>query len=1033
MNSLFVVVTLFLSTQYNLPYPPTSLISVLTTENESRMNDNCLNPKILRLANEVVVSSSIEIRSEDLTLIGNSSRLLFQRDIHRSSGQSSSSRNAAARKAEPKATPKVWNDGLSASPFVFDVQNSTFSVSGVHAILNWERCGVCSLAGSTVRFSSSSITSTGDSSPFMVRMSGSEGMTTKDESIVVVGTGLSLESTHLIGGTRPLFSFGLIEQSSSLAASGCALRSRQADSCSEVMCVSESWELCLEAHEPRQRDRNDVAELGGNVMCLTTSFSSCFRHPNTEFDFSFENHTQTELGRLNNVTSDVTSVTFTLCTFNEMTVVGGSGNGGAAIFLRQTSSSLTVRTCFFLKCTCTASGIAGTICLRCDSSKRRPFSVSDSSFTECSATQFAGSVFLEHSSSAAIDCCFFELSTSFWDGTALLGPNVLAPQWNPFLRRRVDTLHLVLAVQRLFLAHHPDGKDVFFSDNSSSEITADMVTFCDSSFRAPNVSFLRNQQSDSSLIPQVVQTAPIRATSVGVSIDGNEATVTVETEEAIKGTMGMLLDGSNVPRLVHAVIGDPSEVSTVTSVVISCGANGILPSTTYTNRKSTLAPFSPPIVESAKSALLEEGNTTAFELTGLYLEEGSYWMLFEKGGKEWNITLTRSDSTTLNGTAPLHPSTAEDRLEWSTVCWEFTECHSERLALLRRHCHLANRSQIIRTANWMANFTPTQHEIRDHLEQSLPLSSLSKLDTSLEWRSRLVLGKDEITTTSFVIPKNAAERRSQAAKENMNWWLPLVISVSLLLVIVLVVAIVCCRRTNHKQNKKPDTPKQEMDVEDRVEVELERTLCVTEHEQNTSACAQTKVGLTTRRMGSPGQLRMRLNAEDKTPLASGGVTQMALAGGVQDLWTAQAECEILAKLTSDWMLIGGDETVQLKEWKGDAVAAKGVRARDGKLSNKERRTGRWTWIKEEFWGRPGVVGSGEWCCGVGGDRRCECGWAGRDGDSAGDGRSAEWTDAELIASCLSIDANDRPSLSSLVSSLECIEPDSGAITHTFIS
>ncbi|KAK2955643.1 hypothetical protein BLNAU_9333 [Blattamonas nauphoetae] len=45
------------------------------------MEAHCLNPKILRVVDDLVIPASIEIRSEEMTLIGNSSRLLFQRDI----------------------------------------------------------------------------------------------------------------------------------------------------------------------------------------------------------------------------------------------------------------------------------------------------------------------------------------------------------------------------------------------------------------------------------------------------------------------------------------------------------------------------------------------------------------------------------------------------------------------------------------------------------------------------------------------------------------------------------------------------------------------------------------------------------------------------------------------------------------------------------------------------------------------------------------------------------------------------------------
>ncbi|KAK2953659.1 hypothetical protein BLNAU_11380 [Blattamonas nauphoetae] len=48
--------------------------------------------------------------------------------------------------------------------------------------------------------------------------------TTSIETVTVVGSGISLESKHLIEGTGPLFSFGLTEHESSLSAPVCALR-----------------------------------------------------------------------------------------------------------------------------------------------------------------------------------------------------------------------------------------------------------------------------------------------------------------------------------------------------------------------------------------------------------------------------------------------------------------------------------------------------------------------------------------------------------------------------------------------------------------------------------------------------------------------------------------------------------------------------------------------------------------------------------------------------------------------------------------
>ncbi|KAK2947916.1 hypothetical protein BLNAU_17143 [Blattamonas nauphoetae] len=63
----------------------------------------------------------------------------------------------------------------------------------------------------------------------------------------------------------------------------------------------------------------------------------------------------------------VTSVTFTLCTFNEM---AATGSGRAVIFFRETSSSLAVQTCLFHRRVCTADSDDGEH-LTCDAALQR--------------------------------------------------------------------------------------------------------------------------------------------------------------------------------------------------------------------------------------------------------------------------------------------------------------------------------------------------------------------------------------------------------------------------------------------------------------------------------------------------------------------------------------------------------------------------------------------------------------------------------------------------------------------------------------
>ncbi|KAK2963463.1 hypothetical protein BLNAU_1505 [Blattamonas nauphoetae] len=566
-----------------------------------------------------------------------------------------------------------------------------------------------------------------------------DGVTSQADCVTIVGSGLCLESKDLIGGTGPLFSFGVTERASSLTTSGRRLHMETSLVGSNLVNMTCSSDFLLGnqlfGSEVCQRvvgiyvsscTNHDSGtgmmspNLGGNVMCLNTSFSSCIRHSNTEYDFSFENRTESEIGRLNNVTKDVTSVTFTLCTFNEMSAAAGNEGGGAAIFVKWTSSSLTVKTCSFHRCSCTGVGDdGGAVQFKCDKTKNFPFIVSDSSFTECSTRcgtelNCGGSFSSEYAFPVSIDGCFYELSNAYSDGAAFLGNLALLSLSNTAFvdcsaddRSGAVSIFWVTTISLAFIQFRDcstegpfDSNDMYLNGIESSLITSDMITLCDSTSGAPNLFFSRDLHTDSSLVPQIDSIPTI--TSVDVSFGGSEATVTVETDFAIKGTLGVLLDGSNVPRLAHVVFGDSGISSKVGKATISSGPKGILPSATYTHRKSALAPFPPPTVRAAESSLMEDWNTTEIVVKGDRLGEGSYWMEVEKEGAKWNITLIFSDSTTLTGTAPLHPSTAAGRLEWSTeyevtkVMWLPDGEHAEKEVKLSNKITFSTPDQIIR-------------------------------------------------------------------------------------------------------------------------------------------------------------------------------------------------------------------------------------------------------------------------------------------------------------------------------------------------
>ncbi|KAK2948586.1 hypothetical protein BLNAU_16485 [Blattamonas nauphoetae] len=84
----------------------------------------------------------------------------------------------------------------------------------------------------------------------------------------------------------------------------------------------------------------------------------------------------------------------------------------------------------------------------------------------------------------------------------------------------------------------------------------------------------------------------------------------------------------------------------------------------------------------------------------------------------------------------------------------------------------------------------------------LSQSALS-LESSLEWRGRLVFGQGARTTSSFVIQQNSLERFAQTTKDNMKWWIPLVAALSAG-AILLILIIIWCRRRHAKQKERGD-------------------------------------------------------------------------------------------------------------------------------------------------------------------------------------------------------------------------------------
>ncbi|KAK2945556.1 hypothetical protein BLNAU_19513 [Blattamonas nauphoetae] len=231
-------------------------------------------------------------------------------------------------------------------------------------------------------------------------MNDKRGETEFGDSVSICGVGLLMSNSHFVVGTGPLFWFdsddvlsrGMSVETSlvcsrlvNVSSSSPFTQSEQKFGSEVTQLVVGSCESCCTNHDSGTGMMSP--NMGGNVVCLNTSFSSCVRTSNDEIDMKHENITATNIKRtVVDSTSGMTSVKFTLCTFEDMTIAGEDGHAGAAIHVYLSQSTLNVTQCFFHKCTCTADNDDGGAIYVHEPLTDCPITISLSSFTECADT-----------------------------------------------------------------------------------------------------------------------------------------------------------------------------------------------------------------------------------------------------------------------------------------------------------------------------------------------------------------------------------------------------------------------------------------------------------------------------------------------------------------------------------------------------------------------------------------------------------------------------------------------------------------------
>ncbi|KAK2956553.1 hypothetical protein BLNAU_8393 [Blattamonas nauphoetae] len=680
--------------------------------------DESLDSQIFALNNNTILSSTISLRSQVLTLNGYNHTLLC----------AFSTQDNTNHVPTPSMSRKYDENLLQ---YMFTVSNSSFCVSYVKVIIDTGSTGVCSISGSTVRFSASSIVSNGIWSPFLVQKSDYEDdpsgsaivlafvshitpsaflpplvdishpkQSTQDlssgvhECVSVTGISLILEDKSLSSGTGPLFTFGLAQQSRQVSvghvlkmetamissmlvnmSSPSAPSRRHTEESLFGSNVNQKMVGCSVVSSVNHQRGTSMLDpnMGGSLHCQNSSFSSCITESNAEQEIVLKDHTQGDQFTSAAVTSP--TVVFRLCTFNDMlSAADGDENGGAGIFLKLTSASLEVSQCSFHRCVASGKDNDGAaIIYTCSSSNKKPFKIEKSSFTECQSTgnhltSTSAAFVSTNSQSTTVPDCFFRhcnatgrCATVYLLQTSAILSNCVFVECASLKSygaaiglRGMTSIQLNSIIFRKCSASVAGSSDLAYFTMSTTLLNSTSIQLCDSTSGSPNIFNADSTQKDGTLIPQVTKATFIA--TFKMTFEGEKCVVEIGTASAVSGSMGVLLGGANVPRLIHIPFGSSSSSSSSGTTEVTTGSQGLLPTLagwqSYSLQSVAISGYDiSPSVFAIVPTLIDT-STVSLKLSGYSVPIGESMMIVKNSaGSTFSIDLTFSSETELLGSS----------------------------------------------------------------------------------------------------------------------------------------------------------------------------------------------------------------------------------------------------------------------------------------------------------------------------------------------------------------------------------------------
>ncbi|KAK2949913.1 hypothetical protein BLNAU_15142 [Blattamonas nauphoetae] len=505
---------------------------------------------------------------------------------------------------------------------------------------------------------------------------------TEGPGLTICGTGLSILDSSLPLSTGPLFSFtkpsrGSEERGPVLEVETVLLSSLVQNVTSPN--IANCWMAGASQKMIGTRIRESTNHIsgtgcvdmnfGGSLLSLNSSFSNCVRTlqslPNDEQDKIGQKFKDGD--RLTASNLSTSNILISSCTFDTMSFDVPTANlvGGAAISISERIVPITIQRCSFYKCSVTGQeSDGGAVLLRFLTSKpsTAPIRLSDSSFIDCtntfvpqtlnSGTNCGGGICVYFCSDVSLERlsflnCFATLrgGAMYLDVVKGKVSNVLMDSCRGHFGGGVSQVQGSLKHSYLHFRHCS-----CTSTTGAEDISADQNTYssgnpfsdCDTTASDPIV-YDHSGKQIKNWLSSVSTTMQLVHFSIGFG--QNSATLSVTASEAVSGTMIVVVEGGNVPRLASVTFSSNS----TGEGTVPIETNGVLEEgTIYGIRaaamKGRVLVWN--MVVGATAKLLDENRTNVI-VSGIILSEGTYFVMVKD--KTTGTTETLTLSMTLSG------------------------------------------------------------------------------------------------------------------------------------------------------------------------------------------------------------------------------------------------------------------------------------------------------------------------------------------------------------------------------------------------